>query len=298
MRRRYRSRSGVGPSVVRELEALRADGPLKPVVITGRTIAHTFWGKAWCKNLESYSDFANRLPRGRTYARGRAILDLRIEEGHVHATVRGQRLYRVEIRIDTISAKRWAAVRAACGGKIESLLELLEGRLSEGVLGVVTRPGEGLFPTPGEIHLQCSCPDWAVMCKHVAATLYGVGARLDEAPEMLFSLRGVDPGELMSGAVALGVPDRPERGRRLDVDDLSEIFGVEIDFTFEPGNAEEEAITEQVVDRLAEGDATARGLARALGLDEERVLTELLALEELGILIRTGSGRRAKWALG
>jgi len=64
----------------------------------------------------------------------------------------------------------------------------------------VCREGDGLFPSPAEIKLSCSCPDWADMCKHVASALYGVGARLDQKPQLLFVLRGVDENELIAGA--------------------------------------------------------------------------------------------------
>ena len=203
---------------------------LRPVQISGRTIAHTFWGKAWCQNLESYSDYANRLPRGRTYARNGSILDLQIGVGSVTALVSGSRLYNVTLRIDPLPSERWGAIRGACSGQIDSLVELLQGALSKGVMERVTLRGSGLFPTPEELHLSCSCPDWAVMCKHVAATLYAVGARLDDEPEMLFSLRGVDPVEMFEQAFDGVAGLRQAHGRRLEVDDLSSIFGVDIDF--------------------------------------------------------------------
>ena len=137
---------------------------------------------------------------------------------------------KVTLRIDVLSDERWRAIRRDCGGHIDSLVELLQGKLSRGVMDVVTRPGEGLFPAPAEIPLDCSCPDWAVMCKHVAGALYGVGARLDSEPEMLFSLRGVDPAEMIADAVGGGATHRKKaRGRVLEDDVLSSVFGVDID---------------------------------------------------------------------
>lgn len=204
---------------------------IEPVEVQGRNIAQTFWGKAWCQNLETYSDYANRLPRGRTYARNGSILDLQIVEGRINALVSGSQLYDVIIQIETLSDERWSVIREDCAGQIDSLVELLQGRVSTGVMEVVTRAEDGLFPSPREIHLYCSCPDWATMCKHVAAVLYGVGNRLDHAPEMLFSLRGVDPNAMVVQAIELGVGSpRVARGRVLDVDDLSSVFGVDIDF--------------------------------------------------------------------
>ena len=209
----------------------KAGHALKPVEITGRTIARTFWGRAWCKNLEAYSDYANRLPRGRTYARNGSVLDLQIAEGRIDALVSGTRLYKVGIRIDPLPEERWLAIRGECAGQIDSLVELLQGKLSRGVMDVVTRQRLGLFPSPREIHLACSCPDWAEMCKHVAASLYGVGARLDHEPEMLFALRAVAPSDMIEEAIDRGVTSRKKaRGRTLEADDLSAVFGVDIDF--------------------------------------------------------------------
>jgi uncharacterized Zn finger protein len=208
----------------------KAGQHVSPVEIAGRKIATTFWGHAWCKNLEAYSDFSNRLPRGRTYARNGSVIDLQIEAGHVRALVSGTDLYTVGIEIKPLPKKKWTKITDQCAGRIDSLVELLQGTLSKGVMEIVTRKGEGLFPSPREITLSCSCPDWATMCKHVAATLYGVGARLDHEPELLFTLRGVDPTEMVEVAI-----DQPtgagetRKGRVLATDELSSVFGVDID---------------------------------------------------------------------
>ena len=245
-RRRYSSSRSGYPRYVsvaerhakaqREARKLRKRGhELAPVVIEGRTIAKTFWGKAWCRNLEGYSDYANRLPRGRSYARNGSILDLRIEPGVIEALVSGTRLYKVELRIAPLEPARWAAIRAACAGQIGSLVELLSGELSSGVMEVVSRKGQGLFPSPPEIDLRCSCPDWATMCKHVAATLYGVGARLDQEPGLLFTLRGIDPSELLEEAIAqTTAPTTPTSAPTLEDDDLSSIFGIDLALEGEP----------------------------------------------------------------
>ncbi len=216
----------------------KAGRDIKPIRVAGRAIANTFWGKAWCENLEAYSDYANRLPRGRTYTRNGSILDLQIAEGRIDALVSGSELYTVTLRITPLPAARWQTIRGECAGQIDSLVELLQGKLSSGVMEVVTRKGSGLFPGPKEIELNCSCPDWAVMCKHVAASLYGVGARLDHAPEMLFSLRGVDPTEMIEEAIDRGVTQRKQaRGRVLEADDLASVFGVDIEFEAAPAKS-------------------------------------------------------------
>src|SRR5437870_7837335 len=176
-----------------KMEKLKKKGqPISPVTIAGRTIAATFWGKSWCTNLERYSDYENRLPRGRTYVRNGSVLDLQIAKGEVAAMVAGSELYQIKIAIAPVTRARWKSICRDCAGTVDSLVELLQGRLAKGVMDRVCREGDGLFPAPDEIKLSCSCPDWADMCKHVAAELYGIGARLDERPQLLFVLRGVD----------------------------------------------------------------------------------------------------------
>lgn len=202
---------------------------VQPVEIEGRKIARTFWGDSWCKHLESFSDFENRLPRGRTYVRNGSVCHLEIASGEIKAIVSGSELYDVKIAIRKLPEKKWSAVKERCSGQIGSLLELLAGKLSNSVMSVVTNRQEGLFPLPAEINMECSCPDWAVMCKHVAATLYGVGARLDDKPELLFVLRGVDHEELIEADAATFVSrDKQGTSRRIAEGDLQDVFGIEI----------------------------------------------------------------------
>ena len=203
---------------------------VSPVRIEGRAIATTFWGKAWCSNLESYSDYENRLPRGRTYARNGSVIDLQITGGKIEALVQGSDLYKIALHITALPAKRWEQFTKGCAGKVTNLLDLLQGRLSKEILADITAKGTGLFPAPAEIKLGCSCPDWADMCKHVAAVLYGVGARLDTKPELFFTLRGVDMQDLISAASASATaPVAAATDDALAGADLAEIFGVEIE---------------------------------------------------------------------
>jgi uncharacterized Zn finger protein len=219
----------------RELAKLvKKGGPAaSPVVLDGRKIASTFWGKAWCDNLEAYSDYANRLPRGRAYVRNGSVVDLQISKGNVSARVSGSSLYKIEIKIKPLAPSLWKSIQTECAGKIDSLIELLQGKLSSAVMQIVTRREQGLFPTPKEIDLDCSCPDWADLCKHVAASLYGVGARLDQNPSLLFLLRGVDPSDLISKASATqavrqttatagGAPAMSEA-------EVADVFGIELE---------------------------------------------------------------------
>ena len=185
----------------REVEKLKKKGrSVSPVVVEGRAIAKTFWGKAWCDNLEHYSDFANRLPRGRTYVRNGSVMDLQIARGEVQALVSGSQIYKVAVKVTPVSKARWVSICKDCSGAIDSLVELLQGRFSKGVMERICRQTTGLFPSPAEIELSCSCPDWASMCKHVAAVLYGIGARLDQQPELLFKLHAVNEKDLIANA--------------------------------------------------------------------------------------------------
>src|SRR5438552_7200267 len=195
-----------------------------PIAIEGRTIAASFWGKAWCGNLESYSDFANRLPRGRTYVRNGSVIDLRIAEGRVDALVAGTSLYEVRIEIDKLSKSHAKRLTRQCRGQIDSAVALLQGQMPQSLLDAFADRGSGLFPAPKEIDLFCSCPDAAVMCKHVAAVLYGVGARFDKAPETFFTLRSVPLDDLVAKSV-------PQRAGKQEIADsaLESIFGIELD---------------------------------------------------------------------
>ena len=214
----------------REVAKIRKKGgSLTPVVLTGNAIARTFWGKAWCDNLERYSDYSNRLPRGRTYVRNGSVIDLKIEAGDVRALVSGSSIYKVSAKISALAPARWKALCSDCAGAIDSLVELLQARFSQGVMERMCRQQTGLFPSPKEISFTCSCLDWASMCKHVAAVFYGIGARLDQKPELLFELRKVDHTALIATAGAeLTLGDKgPVAGKILEDPGLAEMFGIE-----------------------------------------------------------------------
>lgn len=214
----------------REVARRRKRGlSVEPVTLEGRAIARSFWGKAWCDHLESYSDYANRLPRGRTYVRNGSVLHLGVGPGRIDALVQGSELYEVSVDVTSLPRPRWKSIVKACSGKIDSLVGLLQGRLSDAVMRVVTDRDKGLFPSPSQIQMECSCPDWAQMCKHIAAVLYGTGARLDERPELLFALRKVDHLELLSAGVTASGPARRADDRAIAPSDLGAIFGIEID---------------------------------------------------------------------
>src|SRR6266567_1321630 len=203
---------------------------VEPVKLQGRTIVTSFWGKSWCTNLDRYSDYANRLPRGRSYVRNGSVVDLQIAKGEVAAMVAGSELYKIKIAISPVATARWKSICRDCAGTIDSLIELLQGRLAKAVMDRVCRDGDGLFPQPSEIKLSCSCPDWADMCKHVAGALYGIGARLDMQPRLLFELRGVDESELVTGADqgAGRLNSAPGAANVLADGDVAALFGLEM----------------------------------------------------------------------
>ena len=214
----------------KKMQKLRKKGKkIEPVEIDGNTIARSFWGKAWCNHLESFSDFSNRLPRGRTYARNGSVCHLEILPGKIKAIVSGSELYNISIDIKPLKKSVWQSIKKQCSGKIGSMLELLQGKLSDYVMSIVTNCKNGLMPLPGEIKLGCDCPDWATMCKHVAAALYGIGNRLDNQPELLFVLRGVDASELISGDIDMTIAESSAAAKTIADDKLADIFGTDID---------------------------------------------------------------------
>jgi uncharacterized Zn finger protein len=222
----------------RLLAKLRKQGKsVAPVKIEGQKIATTFWGKSWCTNLERYSDYATRVPRGRSYVRNGCVLDLQVKKGQVVALVSGSELYEIKITIAPVAAAHWKAICRDCAGAIDTVVELLQGRIAKSVMDRVCREGDGLFPSPKQIKLSCDCPDSASMCKHIAAALYGVGARLDEKPQLLFVLRGVDENELLANAgkeLAL-TSTAPGAARILGDSDVAALFGLEMAETDDSG---------------------------------------------------------------
>jgi len=214
----------------KQLEKMKKKGfNVQPVQLSGRKIADSFWGKGWCDHMESFGDYANRLPRGRSYVRNGSVCHLEIKPGGIEAIVSGSSLYNVSITIFPLALHKWKTVKSACTGRIGSLIDLLRGKLDRGVMEVVSDRKDGLFPLPGEIKFDCDCPDSAGMCKHIAAVLYGVGARLDHSPELLFRLRGVNHEELIDVSAAVtGVAKAGTSRRRIAAGGLADVFGVEM----------------------------------------------------------------------
>lgn len=221
----------------KKIKQLRKKNPdLRPVILQGRTLARTWWGKAWNKNLESYADYSNRIGRGRSYVRHLAVVDLQIAPGKVTALIQGSRgkPYEVLIRIAEMKQQNWQTIKKECQSRLSSLPDLLAGKFPKGLQEIFMIQGKGLFPTPTEIFFDCSCPDWASMCKHIAATLYGIGVRLDEDPALFFTLRQVALEDLVSQAVqgktASILGGGTATGSKVIADDkLADLFGIDMD---------------------------------------------------------------------
>ena len=225
----------------RKLKQLRKKDPaIRPIVLEGRAIAKTWWGKSWNLNLERYADYSNRIGRGRSYIRHGAVLDLQISAGQVNSLVQGSRSkpYSVTIKIEGITKKIWQNMKAACTGKLESLPELLNGEFPKALGDVFTAQGRGLFPSPREIGFDCSCPDWAYMCKHVAATLYGIGTRLDDDPGLFFKLRKVNIDDLIQQTLkdhSYKLLEKAEKmsSGKIAESDLAGMFGIDMEDTMD-----------------------------------------------------------------
>jgi uncharacterized Zn finger protein len=216
------------------IEKLRKKNPnIAPVILTGKSLTRTWWGKSWNTNLESYADFVNRISRGRAYLRNGAVLDLQITQGLINALVQGSgsKPYQITIAILPLAEKNWETLTKECAGKMDSLQELIEGKFPKGLSELFTARGKGLFPAPKEINLKCNCPDGAEMCKHVAAALYGVGVRLDDDPTLFFKLRGVNVEALISETITKQTKSLLEKSktksrRVMEATDASDIFGL------------------------------------------------------------------------
>ncbi|HYA86230.1 MAG TPA: hypothetical protein VEI57_04065 [Nitrospirota bacterium] len=219
----------------KKLAQLKKKRDMRPVIIQGSAIARTWWGKAWNQNLERYADYTNRIGRGRSYVRHGAVLDLQMNAGEIKALVQGSRSkpYEIFIKIEQLGKKNWQQISSSCSGMLDSISELLAGDFPKELGELFFQRDSGLFPSPKEIAFECSCPDWASMCKHVAATLYGVGARLDEDATLFFTLRGVDMADLITRTASVKAENLLEKAakkssRIIDDTDLSALFGIEL----------------------------------------------------------------------
>lgn len=283
----------------RKLKQLKKKNPdIKPIIIEGRAIAKTWWGKSWNVNLERYADYNNRIGRGRSYVHHGAVLNLQIDSGRVESLVQGSRSkpYSVTIKIQAIDKTIWQDIKTACEGRLDSLQELLDGKFPKALGEIFTAKGKGLFPSPKEIEFDCTCPDWAYMCKHVAATLYGIGARLDEDPDLFFKLRKVE----MGGLITQTVKDKThkllktaeKKSKRVIADaDLSDVFGIDLEEDIgrksTPATDAEQVL--KIIKRSRKG-VDVPTLKKRTGIDEKKIRNIVYSAFNKGKIKRTGRG--------
>jgi len=163
-------------------------------------IGETWWSQRFIEILESF-DMGTRLARGRRYARAGQVLDLKVRPGEVTASVQGSRPepYRVRVGTLTLSSKDWAQAEEVMASRAAFLAKLLAGEMPRDIELAFTETRLSLFPTSArDLSTDCSCPDWANPCKHIAATYYLLAEAFDVDPFLIFRWRGCDRDELLS----------------------------------------------------------------------------------------------------
>lgn len=211
---------------------------LEPIALESQVIARTWWGKSWNNNLERYADFQYRLGRGRSYVRCGSVIDLKIIANEINALVMGSDSspYTIKVKIDKLDNKSQSSLMEKSRTSLDSMHSLLAGEFPMDLKDEFFKQGTGIFPTPKELHFNCSCPDVAKMCKHVAAAMYGVSARLDQKPELFFLLRGVNIDDFVNTLIEkerekilTRAKTKSSRSIVADTDEISELFGIDVD---------------------------------------------------------------------
>ena len=204
---------------------------LEPVHLVGNKIAKNWWGISWIDNLEKYSDYINRLPRGKKYLKSDCILDLKIKKGRIDAIVQGSssKPYEVCVHIKVLNKEKIEDIVQLCENRIESIENLINGKFPD-TLKEVFIGKNGLFPSPNEIEFDCSCPDYASLCKHVASVLYAIGAKFDTDPRLFFELRGIDVNQFIKKAVDNSIEkllvEKNKSERVIAEEDMDRLFGI------------------------------------------------------------------------
>ncbi len=200
------------------------DSSLPVTVKSHRKICQNYWGEAWCRYVSVYDDYGYRLGPGRSYVRAGAVVHLEIEQGKVSAKVLGSSLYEVEIDVSPLDKDSLKEMLSDEVTGISSMVDLLEGKIPDSMSQSLLCPEGGLFPQSTDIKFSCTCTDYATMCKHVGATLYGIGVRFDEDPHLFFHLRGVDPRILVQKGVA---ENSLQESNSENHQELGELFGID-----------------------------------------------------------------------
>lgn len=202
------------------------------ISVSSRKITTSWWGMAWQDKITSYSDYANRLPRARSYLRNGKVRELAIEPNFVTAKVKGTRPrpYNVQVYIEPLSDYKKQVIRQLFNEQISSVEELLTGSFPKALADQFLKGDCPLFPTDDEISFYCSCPDMAYLCKHVGAVLYSIGVVFDEDPSLFFKLRNLEIGQLVQATIDERLDVYLEHAskaseRQIVASDVNEIFG-------------------------------------------------------------------------
>ena len=179
-----------------------------PVRIEGRTIASTFWGKAWCTNLESYSDYANRLPRGRTYVRNGSVVHLKIDKGRIEALVSGSELYEIQIDIAALPKPSLAGTERTIRGQNRHARRAAARQAVESGDGVGDGSGSGALPEAERDQNAVQLPG---RCGDVQAPGRG-DVRSRKSPRFVAGVAVRTPGRGSHGIDRTGDPHRPDQG--------------------------------------------------------------------------------------
>lgn len=162
-------------------------------------IGETWWAKRFLSILDSFG-WSKRLTRGRSYARSGQVIEYNIDYGVITSKVQGSRAkpYSINIKVKTLSMKQWSSIIKTMASQARFLAKLLSGEMPHDIEDLFKSTGVPLFPSSEkDFHAECSCPDWANPCKHIAAVYYVVGEAFDRNPFLIFHLRGVKKDELL-----------------------------------------------------------------------------------------------------
>ena len=230
------------------------------IKLHSKSISNTWWGQEWCKTINVYADYENRLSRGKTYLRQERVQDLTIEDNTITAKVKGKwsDYYNVTIKIRELPRSKSNIIIK----KISELGSILKGSIPEDCRFLFSIGELGLFPTKDDLIYTCDCPDscggliygsnWnsakeicevdpnnAMLCKHVAAVLYSVGSILDKEPLIIFQLRGINVTKYISEEIVaqtnnllVGLYQRKEEERVIDKSLISDVFGIDFDWNY------------------------------------------------------------------
>ena len=209
------------------------------VKIDGKVISSSWWGQMWCRNIENYSNIRNRLERGRTYIRQNTVKSLSISNNCAESQVQGhsKEPYRVIINIKTIEKSKYDNILNKCENSVDNLESLMTGSFPKEYQQFFTDEEYGLFPKSNEIDYNCTCLDYEKnmhMCKHIAATMYAIGNKLDNDPLIFFKLRGIDISEFSNKILKKETEFvwnniNGESNRKINSNDISFLFGVDCD---------------------------------------------------------------------